>query len=113
MTENATGYEAETPEGVVAMWAAATDVGLMGLLDAALAGGSADQARAVLAVAHNRGAAAVVSAYLDRAPDATAGLYSEYLEAPGSAELEKHEAQAETFVHDPEPGMLRYGPPAA
>ena len=93
--------------------ATATEEGLMDLLDAAVIGGSPDQARAVLAVAHRRGAEAVVGAYLERANPEAGELYAEYQVAPSADELDKQEAQAETFVHDPGPDSLRYAPSVA
>ena len=105
---------AGTPgEAMLPHAAAADEEGLMGLLAAAVVGGSADQARAVLAVAHRRGMPAVVSAYLKRANPQADELYAEYQAIPTPEQMETAAEQAETFVHDTGPGMLRYGPRVA
>ena len=51
----------------------------------------------------------MVSAYLERANPQAGELYAEYQAIPTPEQMEAAAEQAETFVHDTGPGMLRYG----
>lgn len=98
---------------LVADAAGATDEGLERLMRAAARTNNGELAKAVFGEADARGLSGLVNAYLEGAGPETAELYAERQAAPSPEELDKHEAQAEMFVHDPEPGTLRYGPRVA
>ena len=92
--------------------ASADDAALPRILEAAVAAGDAELAKACFTTAELRGSSEVVVPYLEANPEA-AGLYREWKAAPSEEARERQLASVERVVPEFEPGRTASTPRAA
>ncbi len=107
------GGEGSEAGALVVGCARATDEELRDYLERAERTGAKDLARAVFVEADARGLSTLVDAYFERVDPEGRELYAEYQAMPTPEQIETAAGQAETFVHDTDPEMLRSGPRVA